>query len=241
MAAAKRSIEKAFGDWKSGKVERPSIPDARSAADANVVIVDRPGAQQSLVMVSHLSMKRSNPDYLAFDVMNTALGGHFGSRMNMNLREDKGYTYGASSMVFAFREAGMFGAMAPVHTQFTKEAISELMMEFNAIRDERPVTEEELTNSKNRLVMGFPQQFQTLRGIAGQLSNLVLNGLPVDEWQSYMSRVEGVDSGQVTAAARKHIRPEDLITIVIGDKNEIEAGIRDLNLGKVLVIDGAEL
>ena len=241
MAVARATLEKAFGGWERGEVKRPLIPAARSASDARVVLVDRPGAQQSMIMVSHLGLNRGDPDYLAFDVMNTALGGHFGARINMNLREDKGYTYGCYSQVMAFREAGMFGAMAPVHTQFTSDAIGELLSEFSAIRDTRPVTDEELRNSKNRLVMGFPQQFQSLGGIAEQLSSLILNDLPVDEWQTYMDRVEGMSSAEITRVAREHIRPDDFSVIVVGDRSRIEAGIRGLGLGEVLVIDAGEI
>jgi len=169
--------------------------------------------------------------------MNNALGGQFGSRINMNLREDKGYTYGARSMFMALRAPGAFFAFAPVQTKVTKETLVELTKELRDIVGSKPLSAGELADSKNNLVKGFPQQFQGYGGIAGQLAAMVMYDLPANEWDQYVTKVNTVTSAGVSKAAKDHVHPEALLVVVVGDKEKIEPGIRELGLGEIHYAD----
>jgi len=169
-------------------------------------------------------------------VLNTVLGGSFTSRLNQNLREEHGYSYGAFSS-FDFRPLpGPFLAWAAVQTDVTDKALSEFMKE---IRNIGTVTEEELTRAKNYVALGFPQDFQSVASIAAQLQDLTLYNLPNDYFDSYITRVMQVSRGDVQRVAGKYIDPERLAMVVVGDRARIEAGIRALKLGvvKTLTID----
>ncbi|HZH34715.1 MAG TPA: insulinase family protein, partial [Pyrinomonadaceae bacterium] len=143
-----------------------------------IYVVDKPGAAQSIISIGQVGVARDNPDYFPLLVMNDMLGGSFSSRLNMNLREEKGYTYGAGSGFGFRRGAGPFTASAGVQTAVTKESVIEFMRELNGIRGERPITQEELETSKQSLIRGMPQGFETNGQIANQLANLVTYDLP---------------------------------------------------------------
>ena len=159
------------------------------------MVIDRPGAQQSQIMGGYVGMPRDDPDYLAFEVLNSAFGGQFASRINLNLREDKGYTYGARSQLAGYRHGGLFVMSAPVQTNATAASITELLKEMSLIRGDKPLVGAELADSRNRLVQGFPQRFETFGGIARQLADLLLADLPLDDWQTYAGRVEALGEG----------------------------------------------
>jgi zinc protease len=201
-----------------------------------VVIIDRPGAEQSVIVGGCASLDRGDPDYEAFQTVNTAFGGQFSSRINMNLREDKGYTYGARSQLAAFRAGGLFLITAPVHTEHTAASLAELLAELEGIRGARPLTAAERDDSCNRRTMGFPQRFETWRGTAGQLETLVLNDLPLDSWAAFIPAVADLTADDLAACARRHLEPTRLTWIVVGDRAAIEADLRALGLGEVEVI-----
>lgn len=238
---ARSKLEKAFKKWKQGTPSQSLVKEVTPLTKTRICIVDKPGAPQSAIVLGNLGLKRSDPDYLAASVMNNALGGQFTARINMNLREDKGYTYGAHSFFTGRRGQGAFVSYAEVHTEFTKESIAELVKEFRDISGTRPLTADELANSKSNLIKGFPQNFQTYRGIAGQLGAMVTFGLPEDEWATYVSRVDAIDLSQATKAARDHIHPDALLIVVVGDREKIEPGIRELNLGEIEYLSVADL
>ncbi len=237
LAEARAAVEKAYKKWERGTVERPSVPTARSVSGTRVYIADRPGAQQSIVTAAHLSMNRNNPDFQAFNIMNLAFGGQFTSRVNMNLREDKGYTYGARANIASFAEAGLYFFNAPVHTEYTKETVFEILKECNDIRGTRPLSAEELLDSQNNLTMGFPQNFENYGGIAGQLGQLVQYNLPLTEWQTYLSRVRGTTSADIARVVAEQVRPDDLIFVIVGDADVITGPIEELNLGSIEVLE----
>ena len=155
----------------------------------------------------------------------------------MNIREDKGYTYGAFSTFTTLKGRGAFIAYAEVQTEVTKEALVEFMKELNGVIGDNPLSPDELKESKDNLIKGFPQDFQTFGGIAGQLETIITYDLSMDEWKTYMNRVEQIDLPVATKAAKNHIRPDALLIIVVGDKDKIEPGIRELNLGEIEYLD----
>jgi zinc protease len=173
-------------------------------------------------------------DYDALVVMNTILGGSFTSRLNQNLREDKGYTYGAGSS-FAFRSmAGPFLASAAVQTDVTDKALAEFFKEFDAIR--RPVPADELARAENYEALGFPAGFQTVGGIAANLEEIEAYGLPFDYFGRYVDRILAVSPAEVRRVAASYVTPDRFVVVIVGDVATIEAGVRALNLGPVRVM-----
>ncbi len=241
LAEAKRKAEGSFGKWKRGRVAAAEVPEPEPVTRTQVYILDKPGAAQSMILAGNLGLKRNAADYRAFQVMNNALGGKFTSRINLNLREDKGYSYGARTIFLGFRGTGPFLVQAPVQTQSTKESIVEILKELRDIVGPRPITEQEVAEAKGNMIKGFPQQFETVGGIANQVGEIVTYDLPDDEWNRYVRELASITPGQATKAARDHLNPDALLIIVVGDREKIEPGIRELGLGEVKYLAAADL
>ncbi len=238
---AKAKLEKAFSGWKAGNVVPVDVKNAPAIRKTKICIVDKPGAPQSVIVTGNPGLRRNDPDYLSTTVMNNALGGQFTSRINMNLREDKGYTYGSFSFITGRQGQGAFIGYAQVQSQFTKESLFEFMKEYRDVLGTRPLTDTELDNSKSNLVKGFPQDFQSYSGIAGQLSSMITFDLPSDEWITYVNRIDGVDLNLALKAAKDHIHPDAMLIVVVGDREKIEPGLRALNIGEIVYLNPAEL
>jgi predicted Zn-dependent peptidase len=235
-------LETAFGTWKGDAAAGAGHAGTAAApqpAARQVYIVDKPGAPQSQIIIGGVGVARLTPDYFPIEVMNTILGGSFSSRLNQNLREKHGYTYGAGSG-FSMRLApGPFLASAGVQTEVTAEALKEFFNELDAIR--KPIPEGELARGKNYLALGFPSEFETSRQISGQLEELLTYKLPETYFASYVPNVQAVTAAQVQLAARKYILPDRFAVVIVGDRKAIEAPVRALNLGpvKVMTVDEA--
>jgi predicted Zn-dependent peptidase len=200
-----------------------------------VYIIDKPGAAQSSVRIGAIGVARSTPDYFPLLVMNTVLGVPFTSRLNQNLREAHGFTYGAGSRFDMRREAGPFTARGEIVAAKTDSALLEFMKELRAIRDTVP--QPELQKAKRYLQLMLPGLFETTGDIAYQLTSLAVYGLPLDYYNTYVQQVENVTQADVQRVARKYIDPEHLSIVVVGDQKQIEPGIRKLSLGDVEVRD----
>jgi zinc protease len=237
MDEARTKLEKAFKKWKPGDAIHTEIVDIKPLQKTQVCIVDKPGAVQSVIIIGNPGPMRKDKDFLATSVMNNTLGGLPTSRINMNLREDKGYTYGAFSSFTSRKGRGAFISYAEVQTDATKDALVEFMKELKGITGANPITPQELEESKDNLVKGFPQDFQTFGGIADQLETIISNDLPLDEWKTYVGRVEGVDLSVAGKVAKDHIHPGAALIVIVGDKNKIEPGIKELNLGEIVHLD----
>jgi predicted Zn-dependent peptidase len=237
-AAILPKLEKQFGLWKNtGPAAKPTPQPATAPAQRTIYLVDKPGAAQSQIRIGIIGVSRNTPDYFALDVLNTILGGSFTSRLNQNLREVHGYAYGASSS-FAMRAMpGPFTASAGVQTDKTTESLREFFKELDAIREPMPAGD--LERGKNYEALGFPQGFETLAGMAGQLTSMALYALPDTYFNDYVPKIQAVTPAQAQAAAQKYIVPEKLSIVVVGDLSKIEKGIRDANFGtvKVLTVD----
>ena len=221
-------LEKALAGWKSGEVQAAGNSGSRMVAKPGIYFVDKPGAAQSSVSIGQVGVERSNPDYYAIQVMNAILGGGGSARLFMNLREDKGYTYGAYSRFVYRRGAGPFSASAEIQTGSTKEAIVEFMKELNGIRGARPVSQEELETNKQSLIRRYPGAFETVGGISGQLANLVVYGLPDSYFSEYISKVNAVTVADINRVANKYLDPSKMAIVVVGDRKAVEAGLKDL-------------
>jgi zinc protease len=228
-AAIKGSLEKAFGSWKSsGAVAARSLPQPRSLDKTGIYIIDRPNSAQSVVSVGQVGVDRMNPDYIPVTIMNSILGGAITSRISMNLREDKGYTYGANSGFTFRRGAGPFRAGGDMQTAVTKESVWELMKELKGIRGEVPVTQRELDYNKQSVIRRFPAAFETVGAISGQLSNLVVYGLPDSYFNDYISKVNAVTLDDINRVAQKYLDPSKMAIVIVGDRKVIEPGLKEL-------------
>ncbi|HEY6784845.1 MAG TPA: insulinase family protein, partial [Gemmatimonadales bacterium] len=203
--------------------------------------IDKPGAAQSVIRIGHVGIARSNSDYYALQVLNTILGDAFTSRLNQNLRETHGYTYGAFSQFAAWRLAGPFAASASVVTAKTDSALIEFLKELRRIRDE-PVSDAELAKAKAYITLGLPGDFETTASAASRLRELLVYGLPTDYFDHYGERISAISTADVQRVARAYLDPDHFDIVVVGDKSRIEASIRALNEGPVLSRDlwGAE-
>ena len=231
MEEMARKLEALYGDWRPGDVPPDDWPEAEQVATREVYLVDKPGAAQSEIRIGRVGVPRLTDDYYAIVVMNTILGGSFASRLNQNLREEHGYTYGARSFFDFEPLAGPFQAAAAVQTEVTDLALAEFMKELNGILE--PVPDEELARAKNFVALRFPSRFQTVAGIAGRLTELELYDLPDGYFNEYVERILAVTPDDVQRVARRYIVPGQMAIIVVGDREVIEDGIRALDLGPI--------
>nr|MDP9322943.1 insulinase family protein [Acidobacteriota bacterium] len=198
---------------------------------ARLNIVPRPGAPQSELRIGHVAAARDTPDYHALVAANMVLGGQFVSRINMNLRENKGYTYGARTSFDFRRGPGPFVLYASVQSEVTVDAILEALGELHAIRGDRPVTPAELETGRAALTRGYPRNFETAEQISRGAAQLALYDLPDDYFSTFMPRVRAVDEAAVTRAATEHIDPSRLLTVIVGDREKVGPALPRLNLG----------
>lgn len=230
-----RAVGQALADWPaSAQPPTSTLPSPPAASGTQIILVDNPGAAQSVIRLGHTGTTRTAEDYYAIEVMNTILGGSFTSRLNQNLREDKGYTYGASSSFDFLPTTGRFFAGASVFTNVTAPSIVEFLNELNAITE--PMPEEEVDRARNFLAMRYPQNFQSVSRMASMLTDLVLYDLEPSYLNEYPQRVLAVTNDAIAQAAARHVRPGNLTIVVVGDRTVIEEDIRALELGPVEVL-----
>lgn len=232
--AAFAAIERSLGGWRSIGTGHRSI-DPRTRGGRRVVLVDRPGSVQSELRVGHLGIDRLDPRYFAASVMAALLGGVFGSRLNLRLREELGYTYGARCAFDPRRAAGPFLATAAVQTEVTVDALRELIGELERIR-EAPPDERELAEVRDFLVGVFPLRFETTGGIAAAIEPMAIYGLPDDYWQTYRGRIESVDTGAVHDVARELVRPDEAVIVLTGDAARVRDDLERAALGPLEVV-----
>ncbi len=218
-----------FSDWPAASVPpRPQITP-KSLEPSRIYLIDRPTAVQSEIRIGHLGISRSTADYFALSVMNALLGGVFNSRINLNLREKHGYTYGARSM-FAFRrQAGPFVVSAPVRNEVTRESVTEVLAELRRIRT-GDVETQELDDTKNYLMGSFPSTVQSSSDIAGRLIDMELYDLPQDYFDRYRENIGTVSKSDVEHVAEKYIDPEQVIIVIVGNASEIREPLGSLGM-----------
>jgi zinc protease len=231
-------VEDAFASWRPNAAPH-SYPDPAALpvprldpTDGNrLYVVPRPGAAQSELRMGHVAVARSSPDYHALITLNLVLGGQFVSRVNTNLRERKGYTYGARTSFDFRRGPGPFVLNASVQSEATADAVREAMREIEEIRDGRPVTGEELELGRAALTRGYPRNFETADQIARGIAQLALYGLPDDYFTNFVPTVLELTPADLTRAARAHLRPDMTLTVVVGDPEKIGPTLADVGLG----------
>lgn len=235
LASLKPQLEKAFGAWKPGQPAAASTGTLESS-DARLILVDRPGAPQTALECYELGAARSTPDYPKLEVMNTELGGLFSSRINMNLREAHGYTYGAGSTFAYHRQPGPFLAYSAVRTDVTAPATTEIFNELKRMRDTQ-MSPEEMKLSKDSITRSMPGRFERGNDAVGTFAELFIYDLPLDYFSKFPDAVDAVTSEQAEATAQKYIHPEKIAVVAVGDRSKIEDEMKKLNLGKLEIRD----
>jgi predicted Zn-dependent peptidase len=232
---AVQQLEQHFGAWKAtGSSTRVPVPAAPQIAQGGVYIVDKADAEQSQIRIGWVGVPRSTPDYFPLLVLNTVLGGSFTSRLNQNLREEHGYTYGASSGFDMRLSAGPFVAAAGVQTDKTAEALQEFFNELNRIGE--PIGADEMAKAKNYIALGFPSEFETSADLSRRLEELIVYQLSDDYFEKYVANVQAVTPAAVRKVANTYIQPSRFAVVVVGDRKTIEPGIRALKQAPVRVM-----
>jgi zinc protease len=237
-AEARSVAMQAFGGWKSTRATLGPVSNPiRASSGTRIILVDRPGSVQSSIVVGQPGFQATDPDYISMLALNHVFGGAVSSRLNTNLREKHGYTYGIFSGLDLRPGAGAFQAQSEVRTNATDSALIEAIGEYRRIVNE-PVPTTELRGAVNNLVSGFPNAVQSVQGLTGRLQNLIIWGLPMDFYATYRERLAAVTPEDVRRVAGSKLTPDNLVVVVAGDLSKIEAPIRARNLGAVEVWDG---
>jgi len=230
------AAEAAFGGWANdrtvtpfprdrGRLDPPRVPATRLG------LVSRPGSAQSELRIGHVAASRSTPDYHAIILLNAVLGGQFVSRLNMNLREDKGYTYGVRTGFDLRRGMGPFVLQTSVGSDVTVPALRESLRELTEIRGERPVTADELALAQSSVALGYPRGFETVQQVARSMAQLALHELPDSYFEDFVPKLLAVTLDEVNGAAKRYLDPERMTAVVVGDPATIGDAIGDLGLG----------
>jgi zinc protease len=214
------SIERLFGAWQSAAAPQDQFPAPPARTARAAYLVDRPGSAQSNIVIANTGITRTSPDYFPMLLMHTVLGANASSRLFMNLREEKGYTYGAYSSLDARRTAGTFRASAEVRTSVTGVSLEEFFYELERIRT-TPVAEKEITDAKSYLTGVFPIRLETQEGLIDQLVQIRMLGLPDDYLQTYRDNVQAVTIGQIQEVAGKYVKPDEAAIVIVGDGAQV--------------------
>jgi len=234
-AQVEQKINALFGSWQRADIHQLNYSEPPKSGTTTIFLIDKPGAAQSSFRIGAVGVPRSTRDYFALTVMNTILGGSFTSRLNQNLRETRGFTYGAGSRFDMRRAAGPFLASAEIVTAKSDSALLEFMKELNGIR--QPVPPAELSRAKRYLQLQLPGNFETTQQIAAALVPVALYGLPLDYFNNYVQNIEGVTQADVARVAQQYINPGSLAVVIVGDRKTIEQGLKSANVGPILIRD----
>jgi zinc protease len=234
LDATRAFVRDAFRDWPMGSPSRHRFSTEVRQTERTAHVVDKPDAPQSELRVGHIGLPRKHPDFFSTVVMNAILGGLFGSRINLNLREVHGYTYGASSYYDWRRGPGPFVISTAVESQVTAPALREIFLEIDRIRS-KAVSPEELSLAKEYLEGVFPIRYETTSAIASALATLTIYDLPADYYDSYRQNVHEVSAESVLEAAKSHLHPDRLLTVIVGDAQVVHGSLGELSLGPLTI------
>lgn len=237
LAEAMELAKQTFGSWAVGAATVVRIPAPRPWGPGKVFLVDRQDSAQTVVRQMLPAPPRKTNDYYALNLADAVWGGGFGTRLNLNLREDKGYSYGVFSFPSLYSSAGIWVASGGVQTNKTKESVVEFVNELKSLAGAKPITEQELMTAKHARIRGYAQQFEAIGRIADQVAGLWSAGLPMTELQREPSELERATLNAVNAVAQKYSAPGGVTLLLVGDLAKIEAGIRELNIGEIIVLD----
>ena len=234
-------LERAFGKWARGEAPKKQIAPVPRTAGKKVYLIDKPDAPQSLIVVGHVSEPGGQPEDEAIETVMRNFGGMATSRLNRNLRLEKHWSYGTSGGLTPARGQRPFLVLAPVQTDKTKESMIEVAKELRGVAGERPLAGEEYASIMRNMSLRLPARFETLNSLESAAIHIVNYGLALDYWSKYAENVRSLSEESLNTAARKFVRPDEVVWIVVGDLRKIEAGIRELNFGEVVKIDPSNI
>jgi len=237
MEEIRPKLERLFAAWRPGDVPTKNIAAVTPPPKPVVYLLDRPGALQSILIAGNVAPPKANPDEPAIEMMSAVLGSDFGSRLNMNLREDKHWSYGAYSFIRDARGPRPFIAYAPVQSDRTGDAIIELRKELRGILGERPIEPDELERAKASLTLTLPGSWETMGAVAFTISEIVAFGLDDRYFDTYADKVRAQTSATVADAAARTVQPDHLVWVIVGDRARIEPALRQLDLGEIHLVD----
>ncbi|NOT47990.1 MAG: insulinase family protein [Acidobacteria bacterium] len=237
LAEATNLARQQFGSWTGGSAPAVSIAAATPMPAGKVYLIDRPGSAQTIVSHILKAPERKSADYYSLTLANAVYGGGFGTRLNLNLREDKGYSYGVFAFPQQLSKGGTWIANGGVQTDKTKESVVEFMKELRGIAGEKPITDKEFNTAKLAKIRGYAQQFESYGRITQQAADLWFYGLPLSDLQAETDEIAKLQLAGVNATAAKYAAPAGTSILLVGDLSKIEAGIRELNLGEVMILD----
>ncbi len=232
-------VQSALGDWNNNTTveDRGAITLDGNAGSAAIYLVDHPGAAQSVIRALHTTIARQHPDYFGLLLLNSAFGGQFTARLNLNLRQEKGYSYGYHSLIQWHQGPSLLFAGGSVQTAVTQESVAETLREFNDVHGDRPISPEELDIAKAGILQGYPASFERPGQVISHLLQVVLFDLPNDYFNTVKGKIEEVSLEDVHRIGAELIRPDQLSVLVVGDRKEVEPGLRNLDLPLVLLND----
>ena len=237
LAEATELARQNFGSWSGGAPPSAQVPAPRPVGPGKVYLVDRQDAAQTVVMQILPAPKRKTDEYYALTLADAVWGGGFGTRLNLNLREDKGYSYGVFSFPSLYSQYGVWQSTGGVQTNKTKESVIEFVNELKNISGAKPITDAELAAAKANRIRGYAQQFESLGRIADQIAQLWAQNLPMTDLQRETDELGKASLSSVNAVAQKYAAPNGTMLLLVGDLSKIEAGVRELNLGEIIILD----
>jgi zinc protease len=237
LGEIKPKLEKLLASWQAGEVPKKSVPHVGEPEKDVVYLVDRPGSGQSVIFGAQLAPPQNDPDAIALQLVNGIFGGKFSSRINMNLREDKHWSYGVRTIMPAARGQRPYISVSAVQTDKTKESMVELVKEYNNIVGGKPISADELKDEQDNITLGLPGTFETDQQLSGAYGNILQYGLPEDYYNTFTEKALALTPGSANEIAKKYILPDHLVWVVVGDMSKVEAGVRELKLGEVHKID----
>jgi zinc protease len=237
LAEITPKLESLFASWKAGDTTKKPIPQVSEPEKDVVYLIDRPGSGQSVIVGVQLAPPSNDPNSIPLQLVNDVFGGNFSSRINMNLREDKHWSYGVRSVLQPAVGQRPYFSISPVQTDKTKEALAELVTEYKNIVGGKPITEAELKDEQADATLGLPGSFETVQQLSGAYGTILQYDLPENYYNTYTQKVLAVTPATANEVAEKYIQPGHLIWLVVGDMSKVEAGIRELNVGEVHKID----
>ena len=237
MAEIKPKLERLFSKWKAANVPTKNIADVGQQDAERVYLIDRPDSEQTIIMAGNVAPAVGDGNELAVEAMNEILGGSFTARLNMNLREDKAWAYGAYTVLLNTKGQRPFLAYAPVQTDKTMESMAEIKRELVAFLGDKPATDEEINKVKSKNTLSLPGRWETASAVLRDIGEIVTYDLPDDYWDTYADNVRNISGEQIAEAAAAVIKPDNLIWVVVGDREKIESRIRELELGEITLLD----
>jgi zinc protease len=237
LAELKPKLEKLLAAWQAGSVPKRTVPHVEQPEKDVVYLIDRPGSGQSVIFGAQLAPPQNDPDAIGLQLVNSMFGGKFSSRINLNLREDKHWSYGVGSVLPAARGQRPYISVSAVQTDKTKESMVELVKEYKNIVGGKPITAEELTDEQSNTTLRLPGSFETVQQLSGAYGNILQFDLPEDYYNTFTQKAMALTPDSANEIAKKYILPDHLVWVVVGDMSKVESGIRELNLGEVHKID----